>query len=117
MIRFDYYFKNVDRSKSLIEFAKKKISSEIEKYVSDTSRVFLVFSSQNHMQTVKCHVGSGHRVETCVQVKSENAFEAIDQIASKLQAVFSQRKNRKLWNQKSRAKRPLIEAEDIGVEI
>ena len=98
-MQLQFSFKHMETSVALQEFAEKKVTEKIQKFVTKAIEAHLIFSVERHNQTAKCLLTGGDGFNLEVEHTSDDMYASVDQLCSKLHAQLKKHKE-KLKNHK-----------------
>ena len=93
-MQFQFSFKHMETSKALENYAREKIATKVDKFVTKAIEVQLVFSVDGHVQHTVCTLIGGDGFSVNVDHSCGDMYGCIDKIADKLHAQLKKKKDR-----------------------
>lgn len=88
------YFKHMDVSESLEQYATAKVAEQIEKFCKPNSWAQLSFSIESGVSTVRIEVYPGFDRNLNVHAEDSDIYAAVDKVVDKLTATLHRLKDR-----------------------
>ena len=92
MLEVSYYFKGMDTSEAVREYAEKR-SQKFEKYISSPTQVKWNFEVQHDSHHAKCHLSNG-QVNDVADATSNDMYQSIDTAMEKLAHQLQKQKEK-----------------------
>lgn len=93
-MQFQFSFKHMETSQALQEYAREKLDSKIQKFVTKPIEVQVTFSVDKHIQHVLCTLVGGDGFKVNVEHSCDDMYGSVDRVVDKLGAQLKKKKDR-----------------------
>ena len=93
-MQFQFSFKHMETSPALQEYAEKKVSEKIQKFVTKPIEAHMTFSVERHNHTAKCHLVGGDGFNVEVEHTCDDMYGSVDQMSTKLGTQLKKHKDK-----------------------
>ncbi len=83
-MRFNVYFKHMENSPAVENYAREKLTDKIEKFLDEPVDTQVTFSVEHQKSIVNLHVVSGHNTEINLHTEGDSMYACIDEVVDKL---------------------------------
>ena len=93
-MQFQFSFKHMETSQALQEYAREKLTTKIEKFVTKPIEVQVTFSVDRHVQHALCTLVGGDGFSLNVEHSCEDMYGSVDRMVDKLGSQLKKKKDR-----------------------
>ncbi|MBP9707493.1 MAG: ribosome-associated translation inhibitor RaiA [Oligoflexales bacterium] len=93
-MEFQFTFKQMDSSQSMINYSQQKIEDVVNKYMAHPIKVHMRFSSVQDRHYVSCHVTGSEGFNYLVHNLGESMYSCIDRLVDKLESRLRRHKDK-----------------------
>ena len=93
-MKFQFSFRKMDPSNSLIQLAERKFSPGIQKFVNKPVHVHVQFGLDHHVHSAKIQLKAGDGFDTEIEQSGKDLNTLIDSMAEKFNRVLRRKKEK-----------------------
>lgn len=95
-MKFQVYFKHMDSSKALLEYAEAKLGERLDKYRLGLAEAHVTFAVESGLNCAVCHLTGADRFKVTVDCQDAvSMYAAVDRLAGKLDETLRRAKDRR----------------------